>query len=167
MCPWVSWKALYKSELLWSLLSVGVSVTGCWCVWWTDDQGVPRLSPRVISLWPSGAGDAGDGWMNYYQIFIQSIVSYNMCDVFRCCNSLWFLLQLQHCKCVNSLKGTDESLLPGWMRRTSPSCLATLSFQVFVLFAARSSFLDTSCTNQTNMKKSGVFVGTETVSISL
>lgn len=34
--------------------------------------------------------------------------------------------------------------VPGWMRRTSPSCLATLSFQVFVLFAARSRFLDTS-----------------------
>lgn len=34
--------------------------------------------------------------------------------------------------------------LPGCMRRTSPSCLATLFFQVFVLFAARSSFLDTS-----------------------
>lgn len=35
--------------------------------------------------------------------------------------------------------------VPGWMRRTSPSCLATLSFQVFVFFAARSSFIDTSC----------------------
>ena len=46
------------------------------------------------------------------------------------------------------LRSSIIFFLPGWMRRTSPSCLATLSFQVFVLFAARSSFLDTSWVRQ-------------------